>query len=94
MTRSSPFYGASLVTKTKSIKAHDTLSKAIANVGLVKFCIRMNRVGVPMGHAGDMSVSDIHCNLINLFVTGSILRNRSLSNIVISIQCPDSNVVF
>ena len=47
-----------------------------------------------MGHAGDMSVSDIHCNLINLFVTGSIPRNRSLSNIVISIQCPDSNVVF
>ena len=47
-----------------------------------------------MGHSGDMSVSNIHCILINLFVTGSIPRNRSLANIVISIQRPDSNVAF
>ena len=47
-----------------------------------------------MGHTGGMSVSDIRCNLINLFVTGSIPRNRSLANIVISIQRPDSAVAF
>ena len=47
-----------------------------------------------MEHAGGMYVSDIRCNLIKLFVTGSIPRNRSLANIVISIQRPDSTVAF
>ena len=47
-----------------------------------------------MGHTGGMYVYDIRCNLINLFVTGSIPRNRSLANIVIYIQRPDSAVAF
>ena len=75
-------------------KAPDTLSKVIAKVGLVESCIHMNRVRVPMGHSGGMSVSDIRCNLINLSVTGSIPHNLSLANIIISIQRPDSAVVF
>ena len=75
-------------------KAPDTLSKVISKVGLVDSCIHINRVGVPMEHTGGMYVSDICCNLINLFVTGSIPHNHSLANIVISIQRPDSAVAF
>ena len=78
----------------KSGKDPGTLSKAISRVGLVESCICMNRVGVPMGNSGDMSVSDIRFNLISLFVTGLIPRNCSLANIVISIQRPDSDVAF
>ena len=80
--------------QNKYVKAPDTLSKVIAKVGLVDSCIHMNRLGVSMEHAGGMSVSDIRCNLINLFVTGSIPCNCSLANIVISIQRPDSAVAF
>ena len=47
-----------------------------------------------MEHAGGMYVSDIRCNLINLFVTVSIPHNLSLANIIISIQRPDSAVAF
>ena len=47
-----------------------------------------------MGNSGEMSVSDIHLNLISLFVKVLIPRNCSLANIVISIQHPDSDVTF
>ena len=80
--------------QNKYVKASDTLSNDIDKVGLVESCICMNRVGITMENAGGMSVSDIRCNLINLFVTGSIPHNLSLANIIISIQRPDSTVVF
>ena len=80
--------------QNKYVKASDTLSNDIDKVGLVKSCICMNRVGITMEHAGGMSVSDIRCNLINLFVTGSIPHNLSLANIIVSIQRPYSAVVF
>ena len=47
-----------------------------------------------MGHAGGMSMSDIHTAIVSLFVTVEIPRNRSLANIVVLIQHPDSAVAF
>ena len=47
-----------------------------------------------MGHVGGMSMSDIHTAIVSLFVTVEIPRNRSLANIVVLIQHPDSAVAF
>ena len=45
-----------------------------------------------MGQAGDMSMPDICHDIIRLFVTGTIPRNRFLANVVVSIQHPDSSL--
>ena len=49
-------------------------------------------VGGPIGNAGGMPMSDICHDIISLFVTGTIPRNRLLANVVVSIQRPDSSL--
>ena len=76
----------------KNGEYYDTLSKYIDMVGLVESCIYVNMVGGPMGHAGGMSMSDIRHDIISLFVTGTIPCYRLLTNVVVSIQRPDSSL--
>ena len=42
-----------------------------------------------MGHAGGMSITDIHPNVVSPFVTGEIPCNHSRSNIFVQIQRPN-----
>ena len=76
----------------KNGESPDTLSKAIVKVSLVESCIYVNMVGGPMGQAGDMSMPDIRHDIISLFVTGTIPRNRFFASVVVLIQRPDSSL--